>query len=170
MTEYKDIEEFPGYKIGNDGTIISNRKIKGIIKTFPNPEGYYFAYLYRNKIRHAVAVHRLVAKYFVNNPNEFDCVNHIDENKGNNIYTNLEWCSRSYNRKYGTCENRRAIALSSKFGITQYDLDGNFIRNWNNCREAARTLGFKSSAAIQQCVNGINNTSYGYIWRKSNSN
>lgn len=46
-------------------------------------------------------IHRLVAKAFVNGENEDNnIVNHIDGNKENNHYSNLEWCSISYNNKH----------------------------------------------------------------------
>ena len=52
--------------------------------------------------RRYLRVHRLVAKYFVNNPkpNEYDIVNHIDGDKMNNHYTNLEWCNISENTQH----------------------------------------------------------------------
>jgi hypothetical protein len=48
-------------------------------------------------------VHRLVAKYFVPNPNKYNVVHHIDGNKLNNNYKNLEWTTQSQNIKY--CSN-----------------------------------------------------------------
>ena len=52
--------------------------------------------------RRYLRVHRLVAKYFVENPkpDEFDIVNHIDGDKMNNHYKNLEWCNISINTQH----------------------------------------------------------------------
>ncbi|RXZ77936.1 hypothetical protein EBB07_28150 [Paenibacillaceae bacterium] len=49
-------------------------------------------------------IHRLVAKLFVHNPDpdKYDVVNHIDRNKTNNHYANLEWCDQSYNMKHAS--------------------------------------------------------------------
>ena len=41
-------------------------------------------------------IHRLVATAFIPNPNSFQEINHKDENKSNNIVSNLEWCSHEY--------------------------------------------------------------------------
>ena len=42
-------------------------------------------------------IHRLVALFFVDNPEDKKEINHIDGNKLNNHYTNLEWCTSSEN-------------------------------------------------------------------------
>ena len=47
-----------------------------------------------------ITAHRLVAFCFLENSKEFKEVNHIDGNKKNNFYKNLEWCTRSHNVKH----------------------------------------------------------------------
>jgi hypothetical protein len=43
------------------------------------------------------AIHRLVAETFIDNPNRYNYINHIDCNKTNNNVENLEWCTQKHN-------------------------------------------------------------------------
>lgn len=53
-------------------------------------------------------IHRMVARAFVPNddPENKICVDHIDGNKHNNHYTNLEWVTRSENMKRAHAKRR----------------------------------------------------------------
>ena len=62
--------------------------------------GYMMIQLYRDGRRKAVTIHRLVALAFINNPMNYQQVNHIDGNKNNNDVTNLEWCTPQYNARH----------------------------------------------------------------------
>jgi hypothetical protein len=44
--------------------------------------------------------HRLVANYFIDNPDNKPQVNHIDNNPLNNNVNNLEWCNNSENQRH----------------------------------------------------------------------
>lgn len=51
--------------------------------------------------------------------------------------------------------------------IQQFDLDGNFINEYNNCAEAAIQVFQDSSRrkGISRCATGVRAKAYGYIWK-----
>lgn len=60
-------------------------------------DGYLKARGQDGKRRIDLFVHRLVARAFIPNPNNYDTVDHIDCNKEHNYINNLQWMSRSDN-------------------------------------------------------------------------
>lgn len=60
-------------------------------------------------------------------------------------------------------EHRRKEMKRNR-SVTQYDLDGNFMKKWENLKEIENELGY-SRGAIGNCCLGNSKTSYGYIWK-----
>ena len=77
------------------------RKSK-ILKQATDKDGYKRVRLYKNGKYKVYSVHRLVAQAFLDNPNNYPIINHKDEDKANNYYKNLEWCTQQYNTKYSS--------------------------------------------------------------------
>ena len=84
---------YKGYQINRDGRIYN--KDKSLKKFHKNSSGYYVVDIYEKGIRQRWLVHRLIATLFVDNPKKEKVINHIDGNKLNNHYTNLEWTNHS---------------------------------------------------------------------------
>jgi hypothetical protein len=55
--------------------------------------------------------------------------------------------------------------LANSKPINQYDLEGNFIRNWQSATIAGKELNLHIMS-IRNCVRGITKTSGGYIWKE----
>ena len=152
----KDYEEH--YQVSNCGRVKSIKFGKErILKPVPNSFGYLFVNLCKDGKVKAFTVHRLVAEAFLDNPNNYKEVNHKDENKTNNVVTNLEWCNRKYNQNYGT----RTEKCSKP--VLQYTLDGEFVREWESTAECGRN-GY-NYGNVAACCRGKLKTYKGFIWR-----
>ena len=82
------------YEITEQGEIKHNGEL---VRTFCNNSGYlYFSYNGRK-----LSIHCAIAHKFIPNLNDYPCINHKDGNKQNNVVSNLEWCTYSYNNSYG---------------------------------------------------------------------
>ena len=100
---WKDIEGYEGlYQVSNLGRVKSFYKEGRILKQCIDKDGYFCVGLFKNKKQNNKHVHRLVATAFVDGYFEGAVVNHIDENKQNNLWTNLEWVTNQYNVQYSS--------------------------------------------------------------------
>lgn len=135
---------------------------ESIMIGYDNGYGYLARVLRKEGKQVTVKFHRLVAEFFLVNPNGYKYVNHKDENKHNNDVNNLEWCTFQYNLKYGTCIER--AKKSRSIPIVQLDMDGNFIKEWESSMEAGRN-GFKQQS-INKCINRKAYQHHGYRWMK----
>ena len=120
MEIWKEIKGFEGYyEVSDLGRVRSvdrviydtvrkcERLLKGKILTIrDNGHGYKGVMLCKKNKIYNRYVHRLVAEAFIPNPDDYDYVNHRDENKWNNSKDNLEWCDGTYNNNYGTRTKR----------------------------------------------------------------
>lgn len=99
---WKDIDGYEGaYQVSNLGNVRSLRSNspKCIYQTC-NTYGYLQVRLHKDNIHKHYYVHRLVAMAFVDGYKDGFEVNHKDFDKSNNVYTNLEWVTKSQNQKH----------------------------------------------------------------------
>jgi hypothetical protein len=92
---YVKLPESPMYFIGNNGTWLNLKfcKIMGLQK--PKSSNMYHNIRLPNQ--GIMLFHRAVASLFVANPENYPHINHIDGDRSNNHFKNLEWCTRSQN-------------------------------------------------------------------------
>ena len=162
---WRDIVGYEGlYQVSNLGRVrtMPRAKVKPGIMRLENNKGYYRISLSKNGISKHFIVHRLVAQTFIDNPNNYREINHINENPLDNRVENLEWCTHIYNLMYGTRRQRVSMKESKK--VNQYDLNGNYIRTHDSLHLAADYVNGQASG-ICHCCKGKKHTAYGYMWR-----
>lgn len=166
---WKPIPDFPDYLVSNEGRVKSlARDYKygshdDMILSQNDRRGYKGVTLFRDNYRKYFAVHRLVAEAFIPNPNNLPCVNHKDENRANNVVSNLEWRDYSYNSNYGTCREKISRSVSRK--VEQLTKSGEVVRVWDSMTQASKSLGVQLSE-ISKCCEYPHYTAGGYKWRK----
>ena len=172
---WKDIKGYEGlYQVSNLGRVKSLAHVtirkngsklpvkERILKPSTTPDGYLRVELFRSGKRKIMNIHRLVYEVFHKNPENKPCVNHIDENKTNNMASNLEWCTAKENCNHGT-RNKR-IAKSKNKSVAQYTPNGKLIKIWQSILEVEKHLGF-SHGNISKVTRGKQKTAYGYVWK-----
>ena len=194
--EWRDIHGYEGlYLASNFGRILSVPRPKaksGILVPAVAGNGYCHVTLCKNGALEVANVHRIIADTFLDNPNGYQYVNHIDEDKTNNFLANLEFCDAKYNINYGTGTERRSLSRRMRAihgdavsyydessdtelrgrhqrkPILRYDIDGVLLDRWPSIQEASKGTGVSSASISKACHrDGAYNTdgiSCGYRW------
>ena len=154
MEKWEPILKNTNYEISNYGRF-RNKKGK-ILKLNINARGYLYCNISTNGKITKVKIHRLVAKTFIDNPNNKDTVNHIDGNKLNNHVNNLRWCTIGENLKF---ENVKRV--SKLYPVKRIDKLGNIVC-FDNILDAC-VFPWQKYVILQVC-NGKRKTYNGYKW------
>lgn len=171
MTEtWRDIPGFEGaYQASDRGRVRSldrevrtrhgHRRIPGqAIATQPINSGYLIAHLYRENVRTALLVHRLVALAFLEGYDE--TINHVNGNKQDNALPNLEWASYTDNHLHAVAHglNKQAVPVVGRSGDT-------VIGPFPSMSRASVFLGKgPNSTSISKALSGARNSAFGYVW------
>lgn len=106
---FKPLKNNEDYLIYSNGKLYSKKTNKWLSGKIDNA-GYQVYSLSLKEGDKMLYAHRLVAEYFLDNPNNYPMVNHKDENKLNNDISNLEWVTPKQNTQYSLRERDRRFS------------------------------------------------------------
>ena len=181
VEKWVNIENHPSYFISNFGRVFSKKSNKVMKNRVVSKNGYQQITLDNSQL----LVHRLVAQAFIPNPDNLPCVNHKDEDPGNNDVRNLEWCTYKYNSNYGTNPSRHSKKMLDRYNndpdwksdcikrlaeiqkkkrkrVVQLDKFNNYLKTYES--SYATEKDGHLSVHVCDCANGKRKTHHGYKW------
>lgn len=149
--DFGDYYEISTY--GNVRDIYTKKKLK-----LRNNNGYMTVRFSQPKVFQAT-VSRMVAYTFVENPDpeKNKTVNHIDEDKINNYYKNLEWITQKENIQKSSKDTTHCKR------VIQKDMNGKIIKVFDTINDAAKEVGVDRTT-VSKVIVGINQTAGGFKW------
>ena len=199
--EWRDIAGYEGkYQISNLGRVLllgvyrdGRRYSRRIKKTRFGVCGYEYTILtdFAGNTK-TWKIHRLVAMTFIQNPDEYPCVDHIDGVRTNNRVSNLRWATYSMNANNPITRQRLSKALKQHCSqdfvrelcrynalkpeniqarmakvircVQQLDKDGILIREFESITAAAKHVNGNVTSITRACRNR-RPSAYGYKWK-----
>lgn len=117
----KQIQGYDNYFIYDNGDVLNSTTNK-ILKGSIGEHGYKYYRLSKDNKKQMFYAHRLVAEYFLDNPDNLPVVNHKDGNKLNNNVANLQWVTYSENTTHA--HSNHLIKERTKSEYYTADLEG----------------------------------------------
>lgn len=143
------VEEFPNYEISSSARF--RNKNSGWIFRAKQVHQKYISVTVKTKM---LLLHRLVAKYFVPNPNELPEVHHLDSTITNNHYSNLKWVTRQQNSAASYADRRASGTLKMhKYKCRVKKKSETEWNDFNSRQEAAEFYGIhRSTFTVKGCA------------------
>jgi hypothetical protein len=184
---WKDVKDYEGlYLVSNLGRIKSlkrtvkridgkvnfiNERILKEKKSGANYRAVELCGLGNKRTSTTSTIHRIVAKAFIENPENKPDVNHLDGNKGNNQASNLQWSTKSENSKHAydlglnaPPESRSGKYNKSSKTVLQIRMDGIIINTHESTGHASKISGVYRSGISRACQ-GVIKQAGGFIWK-----
>lgn len=143
MEVWKEIPGFEGlYEASDLGHIRSFERVVATkngkllpkhqtqLKPYLTQHGYLRVCLQYGKFKRSIFVHRLVALAFIPNLENKPLINHIDNDRSNNLLSNLEWCTHTENVRHSMIQGR----------FTRKTINPEKLRDIKDCLDAGLSM------------------------------
>lgn len=180
---WKEIPNFENlYAVSNKGRVKSldrnvtykNGRIahyqEKLLAPIKDSKGYLKVHLKANPSKHYF-IHRLVALVFIENPNNYPNIDHIDTNPLNNCVENLRWVTQEMNMNNELTKQHLSEANQKRIRQKRQSWNckpvvqlknGIIINTYSSIVEASDN-GFNYSC-IQKCLSGKQGKHKGFTW------
>ena len=154
---WREWSQDPRILVSNKGNVVSyKRGAPYPLKVWHNNCGYQMVGAgYRG---YPQCIHRMVAETWIDNPNHYEQVNHINGNKDDNRVENLEWVTPSENLRHAYRTGLKKHTGGSKPIPIRVPETGETFESVSEC---ARQIG-GDQGAISRCLSGELSTHHGY--------
>ena len=183
---WKTIEDCRDYQISNLGRI-KNIKTNKYLNSYFNSSGYAKVSLHVNKKTKGFNIHRLIAIYFIPNPENKPTVHHKNTIKTDNRIENLAWATMSeQNLAINKSKNAFLNKSDNRIILRTNLLDKtNILEKYTSIKDASKWIfdnkltSFNEfnrlntsciSSKICAVANNKRNNAYGYKWLYYNEN
>ena len=147
---------FSKYCVSEKGFVVSNVGTRPrVLRSYDIGDGYQCVILSEQGVQTSMKVHRLVAMAFCPGRSEGrSLVNHVDQNRGNNHYSNLEWVSSSENRNHKSHVRKalESIKEDLKIGIRHKEIASRHAVNKTTVSRVARANNLKRDNRLSEEV------------------
>lgn len=143
LSDFVELEDYPGYYISKDGVIVSTLQGKPKIrKPCKDHGGYDVVTLHKDGRAKTKTIHRLLAETYIDNPDNLPFVLHYDDDPSNNSLDNLRWGSPSDNTQDMV---RNGHGVHEEVYCVETDI------TYRSISEAARKLGVSRENTCSVC-------------------
>ena len=147
--EIRPLKNYPGYEVSSYGDVISLLgKEEKSLKTCATNHGHlYVSVVDKNGKKSKKLVHRLVAEAFLENPENYPLVRHLDDDPTHNEIDNLAW---------GTKQDNYADMIRNGHDVCRkavYCYENN--KEYESCAEAAKDLEVSKASVTIACQGKI---------------
>ena len=167
MTEQEKLEHIKKtFNVTIEGEIYSKLTKKKMAYQI-DKDGYKRFRFWIKRKPFKIFIHRLVALLYIENPNCYPVVNHIDGIKQNNHANNLEWCTVKHNTLHAQNLGLRTHKHLCK-KIKQIDINtGQTIKVYNSIVEASKDTNISRQTIGKVCL-GKGKSAGGFKWETCN--